>query len=200
MHRSKTIAGIGSALAIAACFALGVATRGADVAPQKAASAPASGPAITPGAPAAIPASGAQPAPVAARRYDPPPVPDEMRELVGGADPPESEIQAHLKEIDDRFDERLGPDFPVEKRERIKSIVRERGWEKVLAIRALYHGEISQEDLNTRIHRSMLEMARQELAVLTADEYRRFNDLEPGADPYLSLVGGGKPGEPGNGN
>src|SRR5262249_53038594 len=113
-------------------------------------------------------------------------------------DPSESEVQARLKEIDDRFDERLGPDFPVAKRERIKSIIRERGWEKVLAIRALYRGEINQDDLNTRIHRSMLEMARQESAVLTPDGYRRFNDLEPGDDPYLAMVGAGTPGEPGN--
>lgn len=125
-------------------------------------------------------------------RYPLPPIPENdpgIRQFIDGPNEvPAAALESRWEPIDRRLDELFGESFPMEKRNAIRRA--QEGWIKAHyhAVRAYYRGDISQEDLTTGIHKNMLAFAHSVEAALTASEYKRFMDLEPGVNPFIVLV------------
>jgi len=130
------------------------------------------------------------------RRFTPPPIPAEdpgIADIVNGPDEPAADVvAARWDDVDRRLDELFGADLPADKRAGIRvaltTWIRDHG----RAVRGYYRGSIDQTELTERVHGNMLGYAHAVEATLTREQYRTFMDLEPGEDPYLSLVPPGK--------
>jgi hypothetical protein len=134
-----------------------------------------------------------QPPPFAHRpRFAPPPIPEGDSGLAGwlksGSREPTNEmLHGRDQDIGASLDELFGSQFPVEKREKVLAAQRTAMTASAHDTWDYFHGEISQDEFSTRLHQTMLGYAHQLESTLSADEYRRFMRLEPGADPMSAL-------------
>jgi hypothetical protein len=193
-----------AAAAVTAAFAIGFGTAPVSraAASHPAASAPSHF--LSPVAATAPRRIGRPPLPTT-RRFAPPPVPAEdpgIGEIVNAPDePPAAAIASRWQDVDRRLDELFGAQFPEGKRTALRAALT--GWirDHARGIRAYYRGNIDQAELTDYIHANLLAYAQSVESTLSRDEYRAFMDLEPGADPYITLVPPGtRVGGPVNGS
>jgi len=130
------------------------------------------------------------------QRFSPPPIPTDdpgIAELVNAPDePPPAVLAQRWDAVDRRLDELFGEAFPAARRAPIRGALTSWIRDHSRAVRAYYGGYLDQAELADHIHANMLAYARSVEATLSRDEYRKFMDLEPGEDPYLTLVPPGK--------
>jgi hypothetical protein len=143
-------------------------------------------------APASLPQWAPAPSVKHVRRFTPPPIPENdpgVAELVNAPSEPTPEmIKQRHEETDRRLEELFGTSLPVAKRDAVRAAQVTWMREHQHAVQEYYHGEINQPEFALRIHQNMLIWASQIQAALSPDEFRRYTDLEPGADPYVQLV------------
>lgn len=143
-------------------------------------------------APATPTAATRAPATKHAPRFTPPPLPADdpgVADLVNAPREPTPEmVTARNDETDRRLLELFGSRFPDGKRNAVRAA--QVAWmrEHQHAVQDYYRGDIDRAQLALRIHQNMLTWASSIEAALSADEFRRYTDLEPGADPYVQLV------------
>lgn len=173
---------------VGACFAAGALT-----ARRPAAAPPSSPTSASPpvaGAPAAAAPAMSLPK---QQRFRRPPLPADDPGFAnwienGPAEPPPHAFDNRLKDIDRRLDELFGADFPVAKRKQV--LAAQESWMRrhSEAVWDYYHGYISQAEMTNLVHRNMILLGHETEAALSADEYRRFFQLEPGADPFAAVA------------
>jgi hypothetical protein len=125
-------------------------------------------------------------------RFTPPPLPTEDPGVAALVNAPREPSAAAVREAYEREDRRLeelfGAQFPVAKRDAVRAAQVTWMREHQHAVQDYYTGEINQAELELKVHQNMLLWSSQMQAALSSDEFRRFTDLEPGADPYVQLV------------
>jgi hypothetical protein len=125
-------------------------------------------------------------------RFTPPPIPEEdpgVAEMVHHPDPPAGALEQRYLAADRQLDHLFGSSFPQAKRAAIKAALKTWMTDHAHAVRDYYTGQISKSELALRIHQEMLAWSAGVQSALSPDEYRRYADLEPNADPYVQLVG-----------
>ena len=125
-------------------------------------------------------------------RFTPPPLPTEVQASrswsTGRASLPRQRCRSAHERDDRRLEELFGTDFPVAKRDAVRAAQLTWMREHQHAVQDYYTGEIDQAELALKVHQNMLVWAAQLGTALSPDEFRKFTDLQPGADPYVQLV------------